>query len=104
MSNIVKDISIKNCTYDFFDDIINIKDFDPNKIKIAGSSYKNILIYYIGYVTIKDSKYVKINSVTPLYLMLNKMNEFYVKINGNKHLTLVPFNKTKEKIKYQRFN
>ena len=36
--------------------------------------------------------------------MLNKMNEFYEKINGNKHLTLVPFNKTKEKIKYQRFN
>ena len=36
MSNIVKDISIKNYTYDFFDDIINIKDFDPNKIKIAG--------------------------------------------------------------------
>ena len=35
MSNIVKDMSIKNHTYDFFDDIINIKDFDPNKIKIA---------------------------------------------------------------------
>ena len=28
-------------------------------------SYKNILIYYIAYVTIKDSKYVKINSVNP---------------------------------------
>ena len=49
---IVRDIIIKKHTYYFFDDIINIKDsgFDN---KIDGKSYKNILIYYIGYVTIK---------------------------------------------------
>ena len=56
MSNRVKDIDIKNRTYYFFNDIINIKNFDPNNIKIDEKSYKNILIYYIGYVTIKDSK------------------------------------------------
>ena len=44
MSNIVKDIKIKNHTCYFFD-IITIKDFDPNNIKIDGKSYKNILIY-----------------------------------------------------------
>ena len=71
MSNKVKDISIKNHTYYFFDDIINIKNFDPNNIKIDEKSYKNILIYYIGYVTIKDSKYVKFNSVNPLYLIFS---------------------------------
>ena len=49
----IKNINIKNHTYYFFDDIINIKDFDPNNIKIDEKSYKNILIYYIGYVTIK---------------------------------------------------
>ena len=53
MSNIIKDINIKNHTYYFFDDTINIKDFDPNNIKIYKKSYKNILIYYIRYVTIK---------------------------------------------------
>ena len=53
MSNIIKDINIKNHTYYFFDDIINIKDFDPNNIKIDEKSYKNIFIYYIGYVAIK---------------------------------------------------
>ena len=58
MSNKVKDINIKNQTYYFFDDVINIKDFDPNNIKIDRKSCKNILIYYIGYVTIK--KYLKI--------------------------------------------
>ena len=44
MSNIVKDINIKNDTYYFFDDIIDIKDSDPNNIKIDEKSYKNVFI------------------------------------------------------------
>ena len=47
-------------------------------------------------MTIKDSKYVKINSVNPLYLVLNKIN---VEINGNKYLMLVPTNESKEILK-----
>ena len=53
MCNKVKDINIKNGTYYFFNDIINIENFDLNNIKIDENSYKNIIIYYIGYVTIK---------------------------------------------------
>ena len=60
MRNKVEDIDLKNRTYYFFNDMINIKHFDANNIKIDKKSYKNILIYYIGYVTIEDSKYVKI--------------------------------------------
>ena len=56
MSNIVKDINIKNHSYYLFDDITNIKGFDPNNITINEKSYKNILISYIAYVAIKDSK------------------------------------------------
>ena len=56
MNNKIKDIDIKNHTYYFFDNIISIKNFDPNKIKIDKKSYKNILIYYIEYVTMKDWK------------------------------------------------
>ena len=59
MSNKVKDIEIKSRTYYFFDDIIDLKYYDSNKIKIYEKSYKNILISYIGYVTIKDSRYGK---------------------------------------------
>ena len=99
MSNLVKDINIKKQTHYFFDDSINIKDFDPNETKTHKKLYKNILIYYIAYVTIKDSKYVKINSVTPLYLMFNKMNGYFEEINENKYLTLVPTSENKEKIK-----
>ena len=58
MSNIIKDKNIKNHTNYFFDNIINIKEFDPNNIKIDEKSYKNIFIYYVGYGAIKDSKYV----------------------------------------------
>ena len=50
MSNKVKDIDIKNRAYYFFNDFINIKNFNSNNIKIDEKSYKNILIYYIGYV------------------------------------------------------
>ena len=54
MSDKIKDTDTKNHIYYFFDDTINIKHFGPNNIKIGEKSYKNILIYYIGYVTIKD--------------------------------------------------
>ena len=97
MSNKVKDINIKNKGYYFFNDIISRENFDPNNIKIDEKSYKNILIYYIGYVTIKE--YVKIYSVNPLYLIFRYVNGYFENINGNKYLTLVPTNESKEKIK-----
>ena len=95
MSNKLKDIDIENHTYYFFNDIVNIKYFDPNKIKIVEKSYKNILIYYIGYVTIKNSKYITINSVNPIYLIINRMNGYFEEINGNKYLTLMKAKKKK---------
>ena len=55
MSNKIKDVDIKNHTYYFFDGIINIKNVDIDNIKIDETSYKNILIYYIEYVTNKDT-------------------------------------------------
>ena len=61
--------------------------------------HKNILIYYIGYVTIKDSKYVKITSMSLLYLIFNKVNGYFEETNGNKYLKLVCTNKAKKKTK-----
>ena len=98
MSNKFKDIDL-NDTYYIFDDIINKKSFDPNNIKIDEKSCKSILIYYIGHVTIKDLECVKINSVNPLYLIINKVNGYFEEINGNKYLTLVPTNESKKIIK-----
>ena len=72
----IKEINIKSRTYYFFDDIIKIKDFDSNLLKIDRKSYKNIDIYYTGYITMKDSDYVRINSVNPLYLIIDKVDGF----------------------------
>ena len=68
----IKEINIKNRTYYFFHDMINIINFDPNLLKIDKKSCKNIDIYYIGYITMKDCEYVKINSVNTLYLLIDK--------------------------------
>ena len=98
MSIKVKDIDIKNGTYQFYNDI-NVNNFDPNNIKIDEKPYKIIFIYYIGYVMIEDSKYVNINSVNPSYLIFNKENDYFEEINGSKYLTLNPTKESKEKIK-----
>ena len=68
-----KKINIKNCTYYVFDEMINIKNFDPDQIKIDN---KYIIIYYI---TIKNLSYVKINSVTPLYFIIDKVDGYIEK-------------------------
>ena len=51
----IKQINIKNRTYYFYNDIIDFKDFDRKLLKIDKKSYKNIDIYYIGYITIKKN-------------------------------------------------
>ena len=93
----VEKINIKNRTYHFFNDMINIKSFDPNKIveKINEKSYKNIFTYHIGYITVKILSYIKINSGNPLYLIIGKMNGYIEERNGNKYLTLVLSDKRK---------
>ena len=52
------------------------------------SPRKNIDAYYIGYITIKDSDYVKIKSVNPLYLIINEVDGHFKEKNGNKYLIL----------------
>ena len=49
-------------------------------------------------MTIKDSKYLKINIGSTLFLIINKVNRYFEEINGNKYLMLVPTNESKEKI------
>ena len=90
---------LKKPTCYFFNDMINIINFDANNTKIDENLYKNILIYHIGYLKITDSKYVKINLVNPLYLIFNNVNRFFEGIDGNKYLKVVPTNESKEKIK-----
>ena len=100
----IKEINVENRTYYFFDDMINIKNFDPDLLRIDKKSYKSTDIYCIGYIAVKDSKYVNINSVNPLYLNINEVDGYVEEINGNKYLTLVSTDKKKEVLtKYTAF-
>ena len=47
-----KERNIKNRTYYFYNDIIDIKTFDSNMLKLGKKTYKNLDIYNIEYVTI----------------------------------------------------
>ena len=83
----VKQINIKNRTYYFYNDIIDLKKFDARWLKVDKKSYKNIDIYYIGYITIKKiDDCENIHSVNPLYLLLNHASGYIEEKNGNKYL------------------
>ena len=63
----LKQINIKNRTYYFYNDIIDIENFKSNLLKIDKKSYKDIDICNIGYITIKKIGDCKnIHSVNPL--------------------------------------
>ena len=83
----IRQINIKNPTYHFYNDQIDLKDFDASLLKIDKKDYSEIDIYYIGYVTIKKiADYNNINSVNPLYLMINEMIGHFDEKNEIKYL------------------
>ena len=96
----VKQINIKNRTYYFYNDQINLKDFDARLLKVDKKDYNEIDIYYIGYVTVKKiANCNNINSVNPLYLTINEMIGHFEEKNENKYLVLDDVMKIK---KFQR--
>ena len=93
----IKQNNIKNRTFYFFNDMINIKNFDLSLLKIDKKSYKNIDIYYLGYITIKRiSDYENINSANPLYLIIGGVDGYIEVNNGNKYLSFASTDKSKK--------
>ena len=83
----VKQINIKNRTYYFYNDIIDLENFESNLLKIDKKSYKDISIYNIGYITIKKiDDCENIYSVNPLYLLVNHANGYIEEKGVNKYL------------------
>ena len=79
----INQINIKNCTYYFFNDMINIKDFDSTLIQLDKKSYRIIGIYNISYITIKKlDDYETIDNVNPLYLIIGKADGYIEENNG----------------------
>ena len=96
----IKQIEIKNRTYYFYNDIINLKNFESNLLKIDKKHYKGIDIYYIGYITIKKiGDCENIYSVNPLYLIIGKVDGHIEENNGNKYLVFGSTDENKEVLK-----
>ena len=96
----VKQIDIKSRTYYFYNDMINIKKFDSNLLKIDKKSYKDIGIYNIGYITIKKiDDYENIYSVNPLYLTISHASGYIEEKGVNKYLVFDSTDENKELLK-----
>ena len=96
----IKQINIKNWTYYFYNDIIDIINFDAWLLRIDKKPYKNIGIYNIGYITIKkidDSK--NIHSVNPLYLLIDHVSGYIEEKGVNKYLIFDSTGENKELLK-----
>ena len=95
-----KEINIKNRTYYFYNDIIDIKTFGSNNLKLDKKSYKHLDIYNIGYVTIKKIGYCyDVNSVNPLYFRISNASGYMKKINKDNYLVFDDTDKNKELLK-----
>ena len=82
----VKQTEIKNQTH-FYIDIINLENFESNLLKIDKKHYKEINIYYIGYIKAKKiDDCENIYSIIPLYLLVNHASGYIEEKNGNKYL------------------
>ena len=80
--------------------MINLESFFSNSLKVNEKSYKNIDIYYTGYLTINSiSDYNSVSSVNPLQFIIGEVDGYNEKKNGNKYLTFALQIKTK---KYQK--
>ena len=96
----IKQINIKNRTYHFYNDIIDLKNFDARLLKIDKKSYKNIGIYNIGYITIKKiGDYESIYSVNPLYFRVDHLNGYIEEKGVNKYLVFDSTDENKELLK-----
>ena len=95
--NTTKQLNIKNQTYYFYNDIIDIEHFDAKLLQIDKKSYKDINIFNIGYVTKKKiGNCMNINSVNPLYLGITHANGYIEEKDMNKYLVFDSTDKNKE--------
>ena len=83
----VKQIEIENRTYYLYNDIIDLKNFEINLLKIDKKHYKGINVYYIGHIIVKKfDDCESIYSVNPFYLRVNHASGYIEEKNGDKYL------------------
>ena len=108
----LKQINIKNRTYYFYNDIIDLDEFDVSKIKVDKKDFNDIDIYYLGYEHKKKiSECDVINSVNPLYLRIENTNGqfkkgkddvWYLIISGDESIKNKITEKTWDVVQYDK--
>ena len=90
----IKEINIKNRTYYFFNQMINIEDLLKifKNLRLIKNRYKTI-----GYITIKKYDFENINSVNALHLMTHRVIGHIQEKNDSKYITFSPDNKLIDK-------
>ena len=96
----VKQINIKNWTYYFYNDIIDLENVDSKLLKIDKKSYKDIGIYNIGCAMKKKiDDCMNINSIHPLYLNITHSNGYIEEKGIDKYLIFDSMDENKEVLK-----
>ena len=83
---VIKQLNIKNRTYYFYNDLINLDGFDADLLKLDKKGIMNINVYYIGCVTKKPD--YNIDSVNPLHLNIYILDGFIEEKDGSKYLNV----------------
>ena len=83
---VIKQLNIKNRTYYFYNDLINLDGFDADLLKLDKKGFMNINVYYIGYVTKKPA--YNTDSVNPLYLNIYTLDGFVEEKDSSKYLNV----------------
>ena len=82
----IRQLNVKGRTYCFNNDLINIKNFNSNNLKLDKKSILGNDAYYIGYIT--KNPLWNVNSVNPLYLMINRIKGHLEEVDGDKYLII----------------
>ena len=81
-----RQLNIEGRTYYFYNDLINIKDFNINNLKLDKTGVLGNDVYYIGYITRKPPW--NVISVNPLYLMINRIYAHFEEVDRDKYLII----------------
>ena len=84
----IKQINIKNWSYYFYNDIINLDELDRTEIKTDRKNFNDIDIYCLGYEHKKKiTEYTVVNSVNPIYLRITDMKGQFKKDKSDNVIT-----------------
>ena len=81
-----KQLNIKDRSYYFYNDLINLWNFNECNLKLDKKSWKGIDIYYLGYVDKKPEWHV--SNVNQLYFIVNGIYRSILEGDGIKYLTI----------------